>query len=188
MRDVGIRSVAHAGAVIVALLATVATSPPRWYLQAPAIEAAADTLDARAPSGTQRFRVTVSPALVDHEQSTPVSAHLIGAAHWTGATSSSSSVLHLRLHGLQSADGKSETDIVLRPDETVEVALHGSLDLKHCAAGKPCGLVVGTDHTWEQPDGSVEIRWTVSAEMRGYKSRRDPGPPATATLTITEMP
>jgi hypothetical protein len=186
-RPPGVHRVLHGLVVVIGLFATVATSRPRWSVDAPEVGAAARFLDASAPTGEQRFRVVAAPALVDHEHAW-AQVDVRGTVTWHDAGEATSSVLRVTYNSLVGADAKPVADVVLRPGEPTTFAASGHFDLSTCAPGKPCTDVVGASYVWEQPQGRIEVAWSASAGAAGPQSRRDSGPKGEHLLVVEVMP
>lgn len=182
-----VRRVLHGLVITVGLFATVATSRPRWSVDAPEVGAAARFLDASAPTGEQRFRVVAAPALVDHENAW-ARVDVRGTVTWHDAGDATSSVLRVAYNSLVGADAKPVVDVVLRPGEPTTFAASGDFDLTACAPSKPCVDVVGASYAWEQPQGRIEVAWSASAGAAGVQSRHDSGPKGEHLLVVEIMP
>lgn len=184
------RRLGQAFAVVVALFATVATSPRRWSLEAPDTNAQTDSLDAQRPSGHVAFRVTGPDELAKRGDNAQWSFGLRGTARWDGASDpNASTVLHLEYEGLVLHNVKETTnvaDVVLRPGQTVDLGATSDWDTK-CSKGR-CRFSMHARYRWEQPDGRVEITWEPFARVNGYLERREsePSPKTPITITVIE--
>lgn len=181
------RRLGQLAVVIVGLGATIATSPPRWSVEAPDVPAVTDTLDATTPTGEVAFVVRGSPELAAREGA-HFSYGMVGTATWEGASDpTASSVLHLDYDGLTSWSGgepQPSADVVLRPGQSVKI---DTINPTHTECGETCRFTMRARYRWEQPDGRVEISWTPTASARGVLGRREEEPSKAAVVTVTEL-
>lgn len=182
------RRLGQAVVVVVALFATVATSPARWSVEAPGVTAQGEVLDAARPTGEVAFRVDGVPELAKRGDEVNWNFGLHGTARWEGASDpNASSVLHVEYVGLVvwgQKDPLASVDVVLRPGQTVELDASNPL---RTACGEVCRFTMRARYRWEQPDGRVEIAWAPRASASIFLQRRRREPSEDAKVTISEI-